>query len=123
LNNAPWELKFTQDRSFTIIPYSIRDSAVCYYYEPAVIEAGDSFTCSISLTAEDIVTYDPNNVPDVPVPDMSVAAATGNNNNSVLQELYRMKETLEQFIAGDIILYEEDLDEIEDSIDSHKSRQ
>jgi hypothetical protein len=34
--------------------------------------------------------------------------------------LYRLKRTLEQFITGDIILYENDLDEIENSIDSHK---
>jgi hypothetical protein len=107
LNNASWKLKFSNNRSFTIFPYSIRDSAVCYYYEPAVLEAGRSFIYSISLTTEDTAMYDLNLV-------------TKDRDDSVLQLLYRLKKTLEQFIAGDIILYEDDLDEIENSIDSHK---
>ncbi|MCL1960156.1 MAG: hypothetical protein FWF68_11220 [Spirochaetes bacterium] len=107
LNNASWKLKFSNNRSFTIFPYSIRDSAVCYYYEPAVLEAGRSFIYSISLTTEDTAMYDLNLV-------------TKDRDDSVLQLLYKLKKTLEQFIAGDIILYEDDLDEIENSIDSHK---
>jgi hypothetical protein len=108
LNNASWKLKFSQNRSFNIIPYSIRDSAVCYYYEPDMLEAGSSFIYSISLTTEDAAMYDPNNIQSL------------TSDDSVLQMLYRLKRTLEQFIAGDIILYENDLDEIENSIDSHK---
>jgi len=113
LNNASWKLRFSQGRSFTIIPYSIRDSAVCYYYEPSILEAGKSFTYSIALTTEDTALYDPN---------YNTGMAKGYNDDT-LQLLYKLKKTLEQFIAGDIILYENDLDEIEDSIDSHKKRQ
>jgi len=109
LNNSSWKLKFSQGRSFTIFPYSIRDSAVCYYYEPALLGAGKSFTYSISLTTADAAMFDPNNIQSLTTYD-----------DSTLQMLYRLKRTLEQFIAGDIILYENDLDEIEDSIEGYK---
>jgi hypothetical protein len=109
LNNVQWNLKFSGKRSFNIIPYSIRDSAVCYYYEPVALEGGETFTYSISLTTEDTAMYAPENFQSLTAKD-----------DSILQQLYKMKRTLEQFIAGDIILYEEDLDEIEGSIDSHK---
>ena len=107
---ALWKLKFSQGRSFSILPYSVRDSAVCYYYEPAMLEAGKSFTYSILLSTEDTALYDPNFNPGI----------TEGYDDSTLQMLYRLKKTLEQFIAGDIILYENDLDDIENSIDSHK---
>ena len=112
LNNSHWKLKYSQGRSFTIFPYSIRDSAVCYYYEPAVLEAGKSFIYSISLTTEDAALYDPAFNP----------VKIENYDDSTLQMLYRLKKTLEQFIAGDRILYEEDLDDIENSIDGYKTR-
>jgi hypothetical protein len=108
-NKASWELKFLQDRSFSIIPYSIRDSAVCYYYEPAVLEAGKTFTYSISLSTEDTAVYEPDRFQPLTAKD-----------DSVLEALYSMKSTLEKFIAGDIILYEEDLNAIENSIESQK---
>jgi hypothetical protein len=110
LNNVPWNLKASQGRSFNIFPYSVRDSAVCYYYEPAILEEGMSFTYSILLATEDTAIYDPDYVP----------YQSSAKDDSGLQMLYRLKRTLEQFIAGDIILYEDDLDEIENSIDSHK---
>ena len=109
LNYTHWKLSFSKDRSFSIFPYSVRDSAVCYYYEPAMLESGKSFTYSILLSTEDTAMYDPSLV-------------TKNYDDTELQMLYRMKKTLEQFIAGDIILYEDDLDEIENSIDSRKTR-
>ena len=110
LNNVLWKLKFSQGRSFNVFPYSVRDSAVCYYYEPSMLEADKTFTYSISLSTEDAALFDPNFNPEL----------MGSYDDSTLQMLYRLKKTLEQFIAGDIILYENDLDEIENSIDSHK---
>jgi len=110
---ALWKLKISQGRSFSILPYSVRDSAVCYYYEPAMLEADKSFTYSILLTTEDTAMYDSNFNPEL----------MGSYDDSTLQMLYKLKKTLEQFIAGDIILYENDLDDIENSIDSHKKRQ
>jgi len=112
---ALWTLKYSQGRSFSILPYSIRDSAVCYYYEPAMLEAGSSFTYSILLATEDAAFFDSNFNPEI--------GTTEGYDDSTLQMLYRLKNTLERFIAGDIILYENDLDEIENSIDSQKTRQ
>ena len=37
---SPWEFPYRADRNFTVLPYSIRDSAVTYYFDPAVISPG-----------------------------------------------------------------------------------
>jgi hypothetical protein len=62
LNEVPWTLRYSEGRSFNFIPYSIGDSAVCYYYEPAPLESGNSFTYTIVLTTEDVAWY--NSIPD-----------------------------------------------------------
>jgi hypothetical protein len=42
LNEVPWSLEFVRGRKFNNPPYSIRDSAVAYYYEPVRINRGES---------------------------------------------------------------------------------
>ena len=49
LNDAPWKIPVLQGRNFSLLPYSINDSAVCYYYEPAPVPKGGSRTVSIAL--------------------------------------------------------------------------
>jgi hypothetical protein len=65
LNDVPWKLAFVSGRNFNLLPYSIRDSAVCYYYEPSVINRGESRFISIALASEDENGFALNsNVPD-----------------------------------------------------------
>ena len=47
LNDEPWKLAYRPGRNFNLLPYSVDDSAVCYYYEPASIPKGGSRTASI----------------------------------------------------------------------------
>ncbi|MCL2832982.1 MAG: hypothetical protein FWD78_07425 [Treponema sp.] len=53
LNNASWKLENINDRNFSVLPYSINDSAVCYYFEPRLLPADQSFSASVYLALED----------------------------------------------------------------------
>jgi hypothetical protein len=65
LNDTPWKTSFVNGRNFNFLPYSIGDSAVCYYYEPSVIARGESRVISILLSSEDENGFAlSNNLPD-----------------------------------------------------------
>jgi hypothetical protein len=65
LNDTPWKTSFVSGRNFNLLPYSIGDSAVCYYYEPSVIARGESRVISILLSSEDENGFALNsNLPD-----------------------------------------------------------
>jgi hypothetical protein len=53
LNDARWDLCPERGRDFNFLPYSIGDSAVCYYYEPEIIPAGKDRVITIMLAAKD----------------------------------------------------------------------
>jgi hypothetical protein len=53
LNDAPWILEFAQGRKFNNPPYSIRDSALAYYYEPVRIDRGGNNSFSLLLASWD----------------------------------------------------------------------
>jgi hypothetical protein len=53
LNDVPWTLEFVQGRKFNYPPYSIRDSALAYYYEPVRIDQGGSNSFSLLLSSWD----------------------------------------------------------------------
>jgi len=147
LNDVPWRLRAYEGRSFNYIPYSIGDSAVCYYYEPAVLESGGTFSYTIFLTTEDIAWYDSAVVP----PELQPASETQPRieitraieapaiNFNALEEaaaaeaaqyyedadmlfLISLQNLLDQFLAGEINLNEQDLAEIERSINRLRNR-
>jgi hypothetical protein len=69
LNDVPWALEFAQGRKFNNPPYSIRDSAVAYYYEPVRINAGESTSFYLLLATRDtrgFVAFSPSE--GLPVP-------------------------------------------------------
>jgi hypothetical protein len=53
LNDASWKVPFYQGRNFNLLPYSIGDSAVCYYYEPLAVGAGSARTITLVLASKD----------------------------------------------------------------------
>jgi len=57
LNDTPWKLRYSEGRSFNKIPQSVRDSAVCYYFNPKTMEGYNSAVYTIFLTTEDIAWY------------------------------------------------------------------
>jgi hypothetical protein len=40
LNDVSWSYETSDSRNFNLLPYSINDSAVCHYYEPARLKPG-----------------------------------------------------------------------------------
>lgn len=131
--NKKWELDFSRARSFNYWPYAPNDSAVCYFYEPASLEAGSSFTYNILLTVEDLSMYNFGSAAYNYHPaedDSQAERARGSdalnidaadyggvsNNNSKLLLMYMLQETLNRFLAGEIYLNDNDLDQIERSI-------
>ena len=70
LNDAPWKMGYQAERNFNLLPYSIDDSAVCYYYESVPLAKGNSRTCSLTLSSED-----ENILASADTPDQKPAAA------------------------------------------------
>jgi len=147
LNDVPWRLRYFEGRSFNNIPYSIGDSAVCYYYNPAVLENRGSLTYTIFLTTEDIAWYnsailpepEPEAVKETQIEEIPDVVEVPTINFIALEEaaqeeaemynedvntitLLKLQAILEQFLAGEIILNEQDLTEIEASINRLRNR-
>jgi hypothetical protein len=55
LNDVSWKLPYQQGRNFNMPPYSVGDSAVCYYYEPRPLNRGEicSFTILLAASGEE----------------------------------------------------------------------
>jgi hypothetical protein len=53
LNDAAWKTTVSPGRNFNLLPYSIGDSAVCYYFEPSALEPGSTRTITLALAAQD----------------------------------------------------------------------
>jgi hypothetical protein len=60
LSDVPWKARYFEGKTFSKMPYSVLDSAVCYYYEPDVLMPGNYFSYTIYLTTEDPSWYQPN---------------------------------------------------------------
>jgi hypothetical protein len=51
LNDVSWKISYQQGRNFNMPPYSVGDSAVCYYYEPRPLNRGETSSFTIVLAA------------------------------------------------------------------------
>ncbi|GHV94735.1 hypothetical protein AGMMS50293_10550 [Spirochaetia bacterium] len=110
LNDVPWEAGYSRGRSFSFPPYSIGDSAVCYYYEPAPLPSGKFFTCSVFLATEDPAGFDLGRAISTTGLDADLA---------LMRELL---ERLDRYLSGQIQISEEELAAIEQSITRIKAR-
>ncbi len=53
LNDAAWKVPSNPGRNFNLLPYSIDDSAVCYYFDPMPLSRGAGRRVSVLLAAAD----------------------------------------------------------------------
>ena len=60
LNEAAWKVPFSPGRNFNALPFSIGDSAVGYYFDPAELDPGQSRTVSILLASKDENGFEKN---------------------------------------------------------------
>jgi hypothetical protein len=51
LNDVSWKISYQEGRNFNMPPYSVGDSAVCYYYEPRPLNRGETCSFTILLAA------------------------------------------------------------------------
>jgi len=57
LRDSPWRLPYSQGRSFNNLPYSVDDSAVCYFFGPEMLDRNKVLTYTVFLTTEDSEWY------------------------------------------------------------------
>ncbi len=50
LNDAAWSFEASASRNFTLLPYSINDSALALYYEPLVVRPGSTRLVTVVLS-------------------------------------------------------------------------
>jgi hypothetical protein len=53
ISEVPWKMGYLAGRNFTLPPYSVNDSAVCYYFEPLPLARGETRLCSLMLALGD----------------------------------------------------------------------
>ena len=107
LNDAPWKAAYNEGRNFHIPPYSIGDSAVCYYYEPDILKPGENFTCSVFLAEENRTGFGALKKVDTERNVINI------NREADIQRLYALMDLLDSYIGGKIKMSEEELDYLE----------
>ncbi|MDR0655517.1 MAG: hypothetical protein LBG22_04315 [Treponema sp.] len=53
LNDASWKINYSPGRNFHYIPFSIGDSAVCYYFDQKLLDKGETQTWELLLASGD----------------------------------------------------------------------
>ncbi|MDR1950534.1 MAG: hypothetical protein LBQ38_14185 [Spirochaetaceae bacterium] len=131
LNEVSWKLTYVPERNFNYLPYSIGDSAVCYYFDPLPLAGGASRTVSILLSAEDGRGFDPNPpspgtvfiqpvLPEAPRnPPASPQDETRSRDLAILQD---MISRLDAYMSGRLSLSDEELATMELIITGIKAR-
>jgi hypothetical protein len=130
LNEAPWKISGSPGRNFNYLPYSIGDSAVCYYYEPRPLSRGEIFRYTILLAAEDengFVPFadagknvSPPSEKTVPLPaDIPFPPGSKEADLALLKELITR---IDQYMAGEIDITEEELANMETVVTRLKAR-
>jgi hypothetical protein len=119
LNDVSWKIPFYQGRNFNLLPYSIGDSAVCYYYESAAVNAGEARIITLVLASKDENGFSGNfaEEPDEMSRLVGISAGKETPSNSTVQEdlviLRDLASKLDEYIGSDAPVSEEELAAIE----------
>jgi hypothetical protein len=114
LNDAPWKAVYNHGRNFHMPPYSIGDSAVCYYYEPDVLYPGESFFYQIFLAEESPYGFSRVQRPEA-------VKGIDSNRDSNIERLYILMELLDMYIDGKIEMSREELAFLEREVSGLKA--
>jgi hypothetical protein len=110
LNDMPWKIGYVEGRNFNYPPYSIGDSAVCYYYEPEHVPPRESLSYGIFLAAGSGGGFGL---------DSTYVSSRRDEDLSLLRDLLAR---LDLFLAGEITMSAEDLTDVEQTIAQIKTR-
>ncbi len=110
LQENTWNFSVQSSRNFNLLPYSVNDSAVCYYYLPKRVEAGKKREITFAFGAYNGGRY---------------AAVTKASNDSGIRELYdKAVETsssspddLDSLIREDLIAVNDLLDKVDEYLE------
>ncbi|MEI6874923.1 MAG: hypothetical protein WCL50_07315 [Spirochaetota bacterium] len=59
LNDAPWSIEPSNARNFTLLPYSVNDSALALYWQPKTIAKGATLSASVAMGSWNEKGYPP----------------------------------------------------------------
>jgi hypothetical protein len=119
LNDASWKTPFHQGRNFNLMPYSVGDSAVCYYYEPASVDPRKSRIITLVLASKDESGFSGNiaEEPDEISRLVEISAKTEEVSDNTMQAdlviLRDLISKLDAYINSNAAVSEEELSAIE----------
>ncbi|QQO08173.1 DUF2913 family protein [Breznakiella homolactica] len=126
LNDAPWKIAPSDGRNFNLLPYSVGDSAVSYYFDPEPLPRGSRRSYTVLLAAEDaggFSRYDSSSMDDLTrILQESVPAGNGNDIGSDLLILRDLLERIDRYIVSGGDVPDEELDALELMIARIKAR-
>jgi hypothetical protein len=124
LNDTAWKTPFYNGRNFNLLPYSIDDSAVCYYYEPAAIDTRKSRAITLVLASRDESGFSGNlsEKPDEISRLVDVSAKTETTTEEDIVILRDLASKLDRYITSDAPVSEEELAAIELAISRLKAK-
>jgi hypothetical protein len=129
-NDTPWKLDYREGRNFTYLPYSIRDSAVSYYFDPRPAGPGETLSFAVSLAAwdpggfarsspvEDLSRF-LQGIVNMPEPEADISSSSLQADMKLIRELIEKMEKAEEEPAS---LGDEEFASIEMMIDRLKAR-
>jgi hypothetical protein len=111
LNDMPWKIGYNSGRNFNYPPYSMGDSAVCYYYDPAPLKSRQRVSYGIFLAGGETSGF-----------GFAPPSPTMLQRNGDIELLHTMLRRLDQYLLGEASISAEELAEIESSIGQIKTR-
>lgn len=135
LNDVSWSYETSDSRNFNLLPYSINDSAVCHYYEPARLRPGTSREIVIVLGNYSASGYSIFSDPDKKLDKLlkeAVAPASGytvdpliaiqedlSTVNNLISEINRMLADVSEVTDEEIRVMEEILNSLRSKADQY----
>jgi hypothetical protein len=93
LSDASWKAAFQEGRNFNSPPYSVRDAAVCYYFDPQPLGPGEKRSFGFTLSLD-------MGVPAPSVPQAPSGAPRQPSNNRDLDELMSLIDQINAAISS-----------------------
>lgn len=118
INDAPWLIEVNTTRGFTLLPYSINDSALALYYDPVSLRRGATRSITVVLGNESISSL-VNRVADEDSP--SIAASFTTLSDAAPLDLRADLITVRDFIRAINTLLDSGEEPSQDELDSLKS--
>ena len=115
LNDTAWKIPYIQGRSFNLLPYSIDDSAVCYFYDPVELTKGSSRVVSFMLSSEDQNSFTLSNPFDISMLIREMEKIDDDFTGSIRNDLVTLRDLivrLDYCVSGGIEISNEELSAI-----------